>query len=120
MLVHLFVAFAAMGSWAFYANRKYPMPQPLSAGLVQGMLSALLILLQKSAIDVLSRRFQGHAALWAPPLVACLCSATVLIVVHRIGGTPRIAQTVTLPLIVSTTYAILYNVSVVRRRVEQP
>ncbi|WP_423228443.1 hypothetical protein [Rhizobium tumorigenes] len=116
MLVHLLVVFAAMGSWAFYANRRYPMPQPLSAGLVQGMLSALLMVLQKSAIDVLARRFPGSAALWAPPLITAACSAVVLIVIHRLGGTPRIAQTITLPLIVSTGYAATYNFSIVRRR----
>ncbi|QYA03891.1 hypothetical protein J5278_24230 [Rhizobium sp. B21/90] len=118
MLVHLLLASAAMGSWAFYANRRYPMPQPLSAGLVQGMLSALLMVLQKSAIDVLARRFPGSAALWAPPLITGLGSAAVLILVHRLGGTPRIAQTITLPLIVSTSYATIYTFCIVRARGE--
>lgn len=85
------------------------MPQPLSAGLVQGMLFALLMVIQKSAIDVLAKRFPGSVALWAPPLITGLGSAAVLILVHRLGGTPRIAQTITLPLIVSTSYATIYT-----------
>lgn len=113
--VHLLVAFFAMGGWAFYANRRYPMPQPLVSGLVQGMLSALLTLFLKSAIDFLSRRFTGTTALWAPPLIACLGSATVLIIIHTLGGTPRIARTIAIPLLVSTSYATLYNFSIVRR-----
>jgi hypothetical protein len=114
-LVHFLVAFLAMGGWAFYANRKYPMPQPLVSGLVQGMVSALLTLFLKTAIDFMARRFSGTTALWAPPLVACLVSASVLVVLHLLGGTPRIAKTIAVPLLVSTSYAALYNYSVVRR-----
>ena len=104
-----------MGSWAFHANRHYPMPQPLVSGLVQGMLSALLTLFLKSAIDLLAKRFTGTTALWAPPLIACLVSAAILIVIHSLGGTPKIARTITIPLLVSTSYATLYNYSIVRR-----
>jgi Na+/serine symporter len=114
-LVHFLVAFIAMGGWAFYANRKYPMPQPLVSGLVQGMLSALLTLFLKTAIDFLARRFTGTTAYWAPPLIACLVSATILVVIHSLGGTPRIARTIVIPLLVSTSYATLYNYSIVRR-----
>ncbi|MET0749378.1 MAG: hypothetical protein ABWY49_14430 [Rhizobium sp.] len=113
--VHLLVAFVAMGSWAFYANRNFPQPQPLVSGLVQGMLSALLTLFLKSAIDFLSRRFTGTTAYWAPPLIACLGSATLLVVVHMLGGTPKIARTIAIPLLVSTSYATLYNYSLIRR-----
>ena len=113
--VHLLVAFLGMGGWAFYTNRRYPMPQPLVSGLVQGMLSALLTLFLKSAIDFMAKRFTGTPALWAPPLIACLVSATVLIVIHTLGGTPRIAKTIAIPLLVSTSYATLYNFSIVRR-----
>lgn len=113
--VHLLIAFVAMGSWGFYANRRYPMPQPLVSGLVQGMLSALLTLFLKSAIDFMARRFSGTTALWAPPVMACLFSAAVLIIIHSLGGTPRIAKTITIPLLVATSYAALYNYSIVRR-----
>jgi Na+/serine symporter len=113
--VHLFIAFVGMGGWAFYTNRRYPMPQPLVSGLVQGMLSALLTLFLKSAIDFLARRFTGATAYWAPPLIACLVSATILTVIHTLGGTPRIVRTIAIPLLVSTSYATLYNYSLIRR-----
>jgi hypothetical protein len=114
--VHLLFAFAAMGGWAFYSNRHVPMPQPLVSGLVQGMLSALLTLFLKSSIDFLNRRLPERTARWAPPLIACVSSACILVAVHAVGGTPKIARTVVVPLVVSTSYATLYNHSVSRRR----
>lgn len=113
--VHMLFAFVLMGSWAFYANRHFPRPQPLVSGLVQGMLSALLTLFLKSAIDFLARRFQGTAAYWAPPLIACIGSACILIVMHLISGTPQILKTIAVPLLVSTSYSALYNYTHVRR-----
>jgi len=119
-LVHFLLAFLAMGGWAFYANRKYPMPQPLVSGLVQGMLSALLILFLKVTIDFLARRLTAAAAFWAPPLIACLASAAILVVLHTLGGTPKIAKTIAIPLVVSTSYAAAYNYSIYRRSRPNP
>ena len=36
-----------MGSWAAFANRMHPMPRPLIAGFVQGVLSGCLTLFLK-------------------------------------------------------------------------
>lgn len=70
--VHVLFAFVAMGGWAVFANRAHAMPKPLTAGLVQGALSACLTLFLKSAIDVLSKRVSGLAAYAVPPLVEVL------------------------------------------------
>lgn len=114
--VHVLFAFLAMGGWAVFANRGYNMPQPLYSGLLQGALSACLTLFLKSVIDTLSKRCTGFARLWAPPLVACLGSASLLVALHALIGTPEIARTIAVPLLVSTSYASIYNYSISKRR----
>jgi hypothetical protein len=112
--VHVIFAFVAMGSWAVLANRGHPMPQRLLAGLLQGVMSALLTIFLKSTTDALARRFRGPTAFWASPFLACLGSTTILVAIHRFGGTPEILRTIAVPLLVSTSYAALYNYALVR------
>jgi LytS/YehU family sensor histidine kinase len=111
-IVHVLFAFLAMGGWAVFANRMHPMPRPVISGLVQGILSACLTLFLKSVIEALSKRFRGLAALWAPPLIACLGSTGILVTIHALSGTPEIVKTIAVPLLVSTSYAALYNYSI--------
>ncbi|MHC2570164.1 hypothetical protein ACVMH6_002492 [Rhizobium leguminosarum] len=70
------------------------MPLPLYAGLVQGAISACLTLFLKSVIDWLSKRFVGSVRFWAPPLIACLGSASILVAIHAATGTPEILKTI--------------------------
>jgi hypothetical protein len=115
-VVHVLFAFFAMGGWAVLANGQHPMPRPILAGLVQGTVSAGLTFFLKSTIDTLSRRFEGSTALWAPPLIACLASTSLLVVVHAISGTPEILKTIAVPLLVSTSYATIYNHAIYRKQ----
>jgi hypothetical protein len=104
-----------MGGWAMLANREYPVPQALLAGVVQGSLSACLTLFLKTAVEHLSSRFAGITALWAPPLIACIVSSATLTAIHALSGTPEILKTIALPLTVSTSYAAIYNYSLYRK-----
>jgi LytS/YehU family sensor histidine kinase len=115
-IVHVLFAFLAMGGWAFFANRDYPMPRPLISAVVQGSISACLTLFLKSAIEFLSRQFSGLATYWAPPVIACVASTGVLIVIHAASGTPEILKTIALPLVVSTSYAAIYNYSIAAKK----
>lgn len=115
--VHVLFAFFVMGGWAVFANLDHALPQPIYAGMVQGALSAGLTLFLKSVIEGLSKRFGGFARLWAPPLIACLGSACLLIGFHTLAATPEIATTVAVPLLVSTSYAAVYNSSIVGGKV---
>ncbi|MDP2118273.1 MAG: hypothetical protein Q8S27_17970 [Hoeflea sp.] len=115
-VVHVLFAFVAMGSWAVFANRVHPMPQPVVAGAVQGSLSALITLFLKSGIDLLSKRISGSATYWAPPLIVLIASVSLLAGFHWLSGTPEIASTIAVPLAVSTSYAALYNFSLARKR----
>jgi hypothetical protein len=114
-ITHVAFAFCAMGGWAAFANRGYPPGRFLLAGFVQGALSACLTLFLKTAIEQLSRRMSGTEALWAPPLIACLASSAVLATIHALSGTPEILKTIALPLVVSTSYAAIYNYSLYRK-----
>lgn len=115
-IVHVGFAFLAMGSWAAFANRAHPMPAPFFAGLLQGTISATITLVLKRAIEYLASRFSGLTALLAPPVIAGLVSASLLTLLHTIGGTPEIAKTIAVPLTVATSYAALYNYSLWRIR----
>jgi hypothetical protein len=116
--VHALGAFIAMGSWAFFANRAHGLPAALTAGALQGVLSAGITLSLKTTVERLAPRFHGAAALWAPPALAALVSAGLLTALHALSGTPEILATVALPLTVATSYACLYNISLwkLRRR----
>jgi hypothetical protein len=114
-ITHVAFAFIAMGGWAIFANRAYPLPRAVLSGVVQGLLSACLTLFLKTTIDRLSGRFSGALALWAPPLIACLGSSAILATIHALSGTPEILKTIALPLAVSTSYAAIYNYSLYRR-----
>ncbi len=115
-VVHLAVAFLAMGGWAVFANRAHPMPAPLLAGLVQGALSALITFGLKRSVEALSRRLPGLAGLILPPIVAFAVSATQLALIHGASGTPEPGATIAVPLTVSTVYAALYSYGLWRGR----
>lgn len=111
---HMMVAFMAMGSWAAFANVAHPMPRPLIAGVVQGVLSALITLFLKRMIEALSARYPGGVGRWLPPLAAVLFSLTLLSIVHWLAGTPEIARTIVVPLSVTAVYATVYNLALWR------
>jgi hypothetical protein len=114
-VAHGAFAFLLMGGWAFFANRYHPLSKQLLAAAVQGALSTTLTLFLRSAVDLLSRLFGGARALWAPPLIACLASGAVLVTTHILSGTPEVMSTIAFPLLVSTSYAAIYNYSIRRR-----
>ena len=118
--VHVAFGFLAMGAWAVFANRAHPLPQALLAGLVQGTISGTLTLFLKKGLERMSAMFfkarqsdegQGRnvAALFIPPVITATAIATILFTAHTLAGTPEILATIAVPLTVSTSYAILYN-----------
>jgi len=119
-LVHVAFGFLAMGAWAVFANRAHLLPQALLAGLVQGTISGTLTLFLKKGLERMSAMFfkarqsdegQGRnvAALFIPPVITATAIATILFTAHTLVGTPEILATIAVPLTVSTSYAILYN-----------
>ncbi|MEZ5956642.1 MAG: hypothetical protein R3C27_05450 [Hyphomonadaceae bacterium] len=107
--VHVAFAFLAMGAWAMFANRHHPLDQALVAGLVQGAISGTITLFLKKFLEWFNAKLKGAAALAAPPLVTATAIGAILISAHTLAGTPEVLATIAVPFMVSTTYAILYN-----------
>ncbi len=114
--VHVAIAFLAMGSWAVFANRAHPMPQPLVAGVVQGALSGAITFVLKRMLEALSARFSGISALVLPPLIAVALSLVVLTAIHTLAGTPEILSTIALPTSVTAAYSMTYTAALWRDR----
>ncbi|MDO5640890.1 MAG: hypothetical protein Q4G26_00680 [Paracoccus sp. (in: a-proteobacteria)] len=114
--LHMGVAFAAMGGWAVFANRAHPWPEALTAGLVQGMLSALITLLLKRMIEGVSRRLPGLSGLILPPVLAIAGSIGALSLIHGLAGTPEIWATIAVPVSVTALYSSFYSHTIWRAR----
>jgi hypothetical protein len=115
-LVHIAVAFLAMGGWAVFANRAHPLPQPLVAGVVQGALSGAITFALKRMIERLAASFSGIAALVLPPLIAVALSLALLTSIHTLAGTPEILATIALPTSVTAIYFTIYTAALWRIR----
>jgi len=115
-LVHMGIAFLAMGGWAAFANRAHPMPEPLVAGLVQGALSAAITLVLKRMVEALGRRLSGIAALVLPPLIAVSLSLAILGSIHAAARTPELLATIALPASVTALYSAGYALALWRGR----
>lgn len=113
---HVALAFLAMGGWAVFANRDHAVAQALVSGLVQGTISGLLTLVLKKFLEWFNAKLAGHAALMVPPLITAASILAVLVTAHTLAGTPEIAATIAVPFTVSTSYAIIYNWGLWRRR----
>ena len=109
--VHVAVGAALMGSWAFYANRQHAMAETIRAALLQAVLSGFLTACLKMIADRLLQSL-AHWALAAG--TSLLVSATLLLSAHWLSGTPEIAATVAVPLVVSGSY--IFGYCYLRRR----
>jgi len=113
---HVLGAFFVMGSWGFFANSAHGAEAAITAGIVQGVLSACITLTLKTFVERLAPRFSGRAALWGPPALAALIAGALLTMLHRLSGTPEVLYTVALPLSAATGYAAIYNYTLWRSR----
>ena len=125
---HVAFGFVLMGGWAMFANRNHPLPDALLAGLVQGAISGTLTLFLKKFLEWMSANMDcrrprrqtpapaGDGAggphwfqLIVPPLITAATIFAILFTAHTLARTPEVAATSSFPFLVSTTYAILYN-----------
>jgi hypothetical protein len=112
--VHGLGGFALMGGWAIWANRAHGLPAQLTAGLVQGLLTATITLFLKQVIEAIFHRTTGTLRLLLPPMAAFLVSLVLLTTIHTLAGTPALRATISVPLAVSTLYAFLYTIALGR------
>lgn len=111
---HVGFAFLAMGGWALYANSGHGLGQALVPALSQGVMSGLITLVLKRVLEAMAGRFPGVLAYAVPPAITASVVLAVLVLVHRLIGTPEILRTIAVPWSVSTLYAILYSATLAR------
>ncbi len=105
-----------MGGWGVFANRGHPLGEMLTAGLVQGAISAAITLVLKRFLETLSARLDGPLAYVLPPTLSCAAILALLWSVHTLAGTPEVWATLAVPFAVSSTYAWIYTAVVMRGR----
>lgn len=115
-LVHVAFGFLLMGGWALFANRGHGLAAAWLPALAQGTLSGALTGGLKKTLEALDGRIDGPLAYVVPPAVTAGSILALLVLVHRLIGTPELVATIAFPWSVSTLYAIVYNAGLVRAR----
>jgi hypothetical protein len=114
--VHVAFAFLAMGAWAVFANRTAGLGHAATAGLVQGALSGAITLVLKRFLETASARLDGVWAAVVPPAISCIVILALLVGAHSLAGTRHIWATISVPYAVSSTYAWVYALMMMRGR----
>jgi len=115
-LVHVAFGFLLMGGWALFANRAHGWQGAWLPALAQGTVSGALTGGLKKTLEALDGRLAGGLAYIVPPAVTAGSILVLLVLVHRLIGTPELVATIAFPWSVSTLYAIVYNAGLVRAR----
>ena len=107
-VTHVAFAFLAMGGWAVFANHTHGLERAAIAGLAQGAVSGLLTLGLKRfpgssrgavALDLCGR----HPA---ASTITCAVVLAILLIVHRLAGTPNVLATISVPYAVSSELCV--------------
>ena len=117
---HVGFAFLAMGGWALYANAGHGLAAAALPAAAQGVLSGLITLVLKRALEAMSPRFPGALAYVVPPAITATATLALLVAVHALIGTPEVARTIAVPWSVSTFYAIVYAATLARGQAKAP
>lgn len=117
---HVGFAFLAMGGWALFANAGHGLAAAWLPALSQGVLSGLITLVLKRALEAMSPRFPGALAYVVPPAITAGAVLALLVAVHKLIGTPEIVRTIAVPWSVSTFYAIVYAATLARGQAKAP
>lgn len=113
-------AFLAMGGWALLANSGHGLAAAWFPALSQGVLSGLITLVLKRVLEALAGRFAGASAYVLPPGITASAVLILLVVVHRLIGTPEVLRTIAVPWSVSTLYAVVYSAALARGQPKRP
>lgn len=103
-----------MGGWALFANRGHGLAGAAGPALAQAIMSGLITLLLKRALEAMAGRFKGALAYIAPPAITASVVLATLVTVHALIGTPEIPATIAVPWSVSTIYAAAYTAALVK------
>lgn len=117
---HVGFAFLAMGSWALFANAGHGLAAAALPAVSQGVLSGLITLVLKRALEAMSPRFPGALAYIVPPAITAGAVLALLLTVHKLIGTPEVIRTIAVPWSVSTFYAVVYAATLARGQAKAP
>ena len=109
------IAFLGMGAWAAFANRGHGLDAMALAGVVQGAISCVITVILKRSLEAMFARLHGPVAIAAPPLTTMAVVLAVLVTLHRLAGTPEVWTTIAAPYAVSSTYAWIYTLTLLRQ-----
>ena len=113
--VHGAIAFLGMGAWAAFANRGHGLDAMALAGVVQGAISCVITLILKRSLEAMFARLSGPAAVLLPPVVTMAVVLAALLAIHRLASTPEVWATIAVPYAVSSTYAWIYTLTLLRQ-----
>lgn len=117
---HVGFAFLAMGGWALFANAGHGLAAAALPAVSQGVLSGLITLVLKRALEAMSPRFPGALACIVPPAITAGAVLALLLTVHKLIGTPEVIRTIAVPWSVSTFYAVVYAATLARGQAKAP
>ncbi|MBB3891734.1 hypothetical protein GGQ61_002462 [Phenylobacterium haematophilum] len=117
---HVGFAFLAMGGWALFANAGHGLAAAALPAVSQGVLSGLITLVLKRALEAMSPRFPGALAYIVPPAITAGAVLALLLTVHKLIGTPEVIRTIAVPWSVSTFYAVVYAATLARGQAKAP
>lgn len=118
--VHVGFAVLVMGGWAAFANRGHGWAAAWPPALAQGLMSGVITLVLKRALEAMAGRLSGPAAYVIPPAVSATVILAALAGAHRAIGTPEVLRTLAVPWSVSSLYAILYAAALARQKARTP
>ncbi|MBT9470264.1 MAG: hypothetical protein V4514_05785 [Pseudomonadota bacterium] len=113
-VAHIGFAFLAMGGWALFANSGHGLAAAWLPALSQGVLSGLITLVLKRALEAMNGRFPALLNYVLPPAITAGAVLLLLVSVHKLIGTPEILRTIAVPWSVSTLYAFIYSATLAR------
>ena len=106
-LLSAFLAFILWGGWAFWINREFGESTQIVSALTQGTASFLITLVMVRIVSwVYNRTGHGVIGLFLSPVITVFFTGSLLVMVHRIVGTPEIVKTVTPALTVAFGFCL--------------
>ena len=114
--VHVAFGFLLMGGWTLWVNRAHGLEASWLPALAQGVFSGAMTAVIKKALEWLDGRLPAAVAYILPPFITAASILAALTLLHLAVGTPELIPTIAFPWSISTVYAIVYNIGLVRSR----
>lgn len=110
------MAFLLWGGWAFYVNEGAGFAVGLASGVVQGAASFVITLLMVRSVTYLYGHLTGRLLRLAlPATITVATTGAMLVVIHRMVGTPHIIATIGPALMVGLAFCAYTTYKLARK-----